>query len=99
MKVAALLALIRTKPDIIRSILRSQGQCLVVDSTCSQWLRLYIEQNILKIKSLRERAQTSLGSLYDIRAFHDVVLGSGVPLNILERNVNTWIAQQKKMAK
>lgn len=54
----------------------------------------------LKIKSLRERAQTSLGSLYDIRAFHDVVLGSGaVPLNILERNVDTWISQQKKMAK
>jgi uncharacterized protein (DUF885 family) len=54
----------------------------------------------LKIKSLRERPQTSLGSLYDIRAFHDVVLGSGaVPLNILERNVDTWISQQKKMAK
>jgi uncharacterized protein (DUF885 family) len=52
----------------------------------------------LKIKSLRERAQTSLGSLYDIRAFHDVVLGSGaVPLNILERNVDDWIAQQKKI--
>ncbi len=54
----------------------------------------------LKIKSLRERAKTRLGPRYDIRTFHDVVLGSGaVPLDILERNVNTWITQQEQAKK
>jgi uncharacterized protein (DUF885 family) len=54
----------------------------------------------LKIKELRARAAQQLGDGFDLRAFHDVVLGSGaVPLDILERNVDTWIAEQKKSQK
>ena len=51
----------------------------------------------LKIHELRAKAHEQLGARFDLRAFHDVVLGSGpLPLDILERNVNDWIAEEKK---
>jgi uncharacterized protein (DUF885 family) len=51
----------------------------------------------LKIQELRARAHQELGPKFDLKAFHDVVLGSGpLPLDILERNVNQWIEEQNK---
>ena len=51
----------------------------------------------LKILELRKMAETQLGSAFDIRAFHDTVLGSGsVTLNILEVRIKDWIMAQKK---
>ncbi len=47
----------------------------------------------LKIEELRDKARAALGSRFDIKDFHAVVLGSGsVPLDVLEDQVNAWIA-------
>ena len=51
---------------------------------------------MLKIQELREKAQASLGAKFDIRAFHDTVLGGGaLPLPVLERVVDQWIESVK----
>jgi uncharacterized protein (DUF885 family) len=50
----------------------------------------------LEILDLRERARRELGSRFDLRAFHDLVLGSGaLPLTLLSRNVDAWIAARR----
>jgi uncharacterized protein (DUF885 family) len=49
----------------------------------------------LKILELRKRAEDALGSEFDIRGFHDAVLGNGgIPLGILEQQIDKWIAEQ-----
>ncbi|MEH6715067.1 DUF885 domain-containing protein [Parasphingorhabdus flavimaris] len=50
----------------------------------------------LKIRELRGKATRELGDKFDLRAFHDVVLGQGaVPLDMLEDQVNRWIKATK----
>jgi uncharacterized protein (DUF885 family) len=49
----------------------------------------------LKIVELRDRARQKLGARFDIRKFHMAVLDQGsVPLPVLERSVDAWIAAQ-----
>jgi uncharacterized protein (DUF885 family) len=51
----------------------------------------------LKITELRERARQRLGDRFDMRGFHDAVLLQGaVPLDIMERNVEAWIASRAR---
>jgi uncharacterized protein (DUF885 family) len=50
-----------------------------------------------KITELRTLAEKELAERFNIREFHDVVLGSGaIPLSILESNIKTYIAKNKK---
>lgn len=51
----------------------------------------------LKIRDLRRQAETELAGQFDIRQFHDVVLGSGaVPLDVLDQNVKKYINASKQ---
>ncbi len=53
----------------------------------------------LKILELRAEAEHALGPKFDVRAFHDTVLGSGaLPLEVLERQLRAWIAAQSRAA-
>jgi uncharacterized protein (DUF885 family) len=50
----------------------------------------------LKIRELRANAERRLGAKFNVRAFHDIVLGQGaIPLDVLERRVDEWIAHSK----
>ncbi|HVY88192.1 MAG TPA: DUF885 domain-containing protein [Hyphomonadaceae bacterium] len=50
----------------------------------------------LKILELREKAKTELGDKFDIKGFHDTVIGGGaLPLPILEKRVDAWVAKVK----
>jgi len=50
----------------------------------------------MRILELRARARQQLGGRFDLRAFHDALLGDGpLPLDVLEENMDRWIAAQK----
>jgi uncharacterized protein (DUF885 family) len=50
----------------------------------------------LKIIELRKKAEKELGSKFDIKKYHQIVLESGVmPLALLEKKVNNWIKASK----
>jgi uncharacterized protein (DUF885 family) len=50
----------------------------------------------LKIRELRTYAQRELGPKFDLRAFHDQILGSGqLPLDLLEKSIEAWVAEVK----
>ena len=51
----------------------------------------------LKIRELRARSEKALGAKFDLRRFHDAVLGQGaVPLDTLEAQIDAWIAAEGK---
>lgn len=50
----------------------------------------------LKIRALRKKAETELGGKFDVREFHEIVLGQGtVTLAILEKRIDDYIANIK----
>jgi uncharacterized protein (DUF885 family) len=50
----------------------------------------------IRIRELRARAEAELGTKFDLRRFHDAVLGQGsVPLDVLESQIGDWIASER----
>ena len=50
----------------------------------------------LKIRELRDKSEKALGDRFDLREFHDCILGAGsLPLTILETRINDWIDSQE----
>jgi uncharacterized protein (DUF885 family) len=48
------------------------------------------------ISRLRQDARSRLGDTFDIRAFHDELLGSGpLPLDLLEARIDAWARRQR----
>jgi uncharacterized protein (DUF885 family) len=79
----------KTEQDIVNEIDRYIG-------TPGQALAYKIGQ--MKISELRARAQSKLGARFDLRAFHDEVLGTGsIPLAALEKHMDQWIAEQTQV--
>lgn len=57
---------------------------------------LAYKMGMRKLVELREKARSALGPAFDIRKFHDAVLGSGsLPLDVLEQHVTSYIAREK----
>jgi uncharacterized protein (DUF885 family) len=51
----------------------------------------------LRIKALRRKAETALGADFDIRSFHDAVVGNGsLAIDVLEEIVGEWIVEQQR---
>lgn len=51
---------------------------------------------MIKMEELRKRAEAQLGSKFDIRGFHDTILGRAqMPLDLLDQRIDRWIAEQK----
>jgi uncharacterized protein (DUF885 family) len=50
----------------------------------------------IKIRELRAKAEQTLGAKFDIRSFHDTVIGQGsLPMAVLEDVINDWIITQQ----
>jgi uncharacterized protein (DUF885 family) len=53
----------------------------------------------LEILTLRERSKAALGDHFDIKAFHDQIIGGGaLPLDVLDRRINAWIEETRRSA-
>ena len=79
--------LTRSTPNPPGDVVKAVERYIVMPSQATAY-----QVGMLKIVELRERARQTMGATFDIRRFHEVVLGSGpLPLNVLEAQVEAYI--------
>ncbi|MCB0422602.1 MAG: DUF885 domain-containing protein, partial [Bdellovibrionales bacterium] len=80
-------------PDTKREIENEVKRYFVIPAQATTY-----KIGMLKILELRQSAQKTLGSQFNLREFHDLLLTNGpLPLSILEEQVDQWITRKKKM--
>ena len=80
--------LVENTPDAEDECVRAINRYLVMPGQATSY-----KIGMLKILELRQRSIDKLGSAFDIREFHDVLLANGaMPLALLEEQVDAWIA-------
>jgi uncharacterized protein (DUF885 family) len=83
--------LIKNTPNTEADCTDSINRYIVMPSQATAY-----KVGMLKILELREKAKKSLGDKFDIRQFHEVVLGNGsVPLDVLEELLDRWIKSKQ----
>ncbi len=51
---------------------------------------------LLRIVALRDKARAALGDRFDLRGFHNAAIdGGAMPLDVLDEEIDRWIAMQK----
>jgi uncharacterized protein (DUF885 family) len=83
--------LIKNTPNTQADCTDSINRYIVMPSQATAY-----KVGMLKILELREKAKKTLGDKFDIRQFHEVVLGNGsVPLDVLDELVDRWIKSKQ----
>jgi len=83
--------LIENTPNPVDDLEKAIGRYIVWPGQATAY-----KIGMLKIIELREKARTALGDKFDLRGYHDVILRNGpLPLNMLEEEVDKWIAGQE----
>jgi uncharacterized protein (DUF885 family) len=81
----------RNSPMPVETIRNEVRRYMVIPGQATSY-----KVGMLRIQQLRAEAERELGDKFDIRAFHDTVLGGGsLPLVLLDRKVRDWIAATK----
>ena len=79
-------------PEPLESITSEVQRYLVMPGQATSY-----KIGMLDILRLRTKSEQALGEKFDIRVFHDTILGGGaLPLELLERQVDNWIAAAQK---
>ena len=81
--------LMEMTPNAGRDIVNSVERYIVLPAQATAY-----KIGMASIQNLRREAMEMLGEKFDIRAFHNIILGSGaLPLNILAGNVRAWVSE------
>ena len=82
----------RANSSVPEAAIRSEVQRYLVSPGQATGYKI----GMIRIQELRRKAEAELGDDFDIRGFHDAVLGGGaLPLDLLEKRVDRWIQSRK----